>query len=157
MGWFGPTIHERSRGGRIEYYGKCEECRNEHADMDRKRAVRKLEDCAKKDKKEKAQKKASEAKEAAEKARKQDEAKKEREEEARQAALDKLKKQRMRKAREMRRNARGKCPFCGKEPCAGTRPNCAAIKAAAYESSMDIDVSDPATFNKQLKFYRDNM
>jgi hypothetical protein len=154
MGFFGPTIRERSRGGRIQYYGKCEECRNEHTDDDKKRVVRKLEDCARKDKKQKR----DDAKEAADKAREDADVKSKREKAIRQAKVDRIKNQRLQKAKQIRRNAKGKtCPFCGKNPCRGTRPDCAAVKAAEFESSMNIDVSDPATFDAQLKFYRDEM
>lgn len=158
MGWFGPTIKDRSRGGRVEFYGNCEECRKEHYDTDRKSVARKLERCAKVDKKEKEKAAADEVKARAQKAREQSEDKARREQEARQAEVNRVRKQRIKKARELRRDAKGKkCPFCGKQPCAGTRPKCAAVKAVEFESAFDIDVSDPATFDQQLRFYRDNM
>jgi hypothetical protein len=138
MGWFssGPDIRERSRGGRVEFYGKCDECGTEKSHAEKKRVQRLLEDCAKKDKKE-AERKA--------------------ERELRDEAA-KLKRKLATRAKELRRMEKGKkCPFCGKQPCKGTKPKCAQVKAREFENAADLDMSDPATFDEQLRWYRDNM
>lgn len=56
-----------------------------------------------------------------------------------------------------KRARKGKCVHCGKDPCKMTSKKCVQAGIADWGSSMDIDVSDPATFDEQLKWYRDNM
>lgn len=154
MGWFGPTIKERNKHGRIEFYGKCEECGKEQSDTVKKSVERNLESCAKSDKKDKDKKDAAALRTAKAKivadnqtAQKQ-----------RQREMDRLKQQRLNTAKELRRAAKGKkCPWCGKKPCKGTKPKCAAMGAAEFESAFNIDVSDPATFDAQMKFYKEQM
>lgn len=148
MGWFGPTVKERSRGGRVEYYGKCDECSNEKSGTNKRDVEKALDRCAKDDKKAKEKAKADEAKQRADEAREAAENKARAEREEREEQARKLKKKLASKAREQRRIAKGSkaCPFCGKKPCQGTRPKCAMVKADEYESAANIDVSDPATF-----------
>lgn len=153
MGWFsGPDVSERTRGGRVEWYGKCEECRKEHYDTDKKRAIRKLEDCARVDKTAKEKARARKEEEARDRAK----AKERKKEEEIREQQERNKKRIAQTARELRRLAKNKkCPFCGKSPCKGTKAKCAAVIAAGWESGGDV--SDPATFDAQLRWYKNNM
>lgn len=170
MGWFsGPTIKERNRSGRIEYYGKCEECGKEQSDWDKKSVERELEKCEKEDKREKEKAETKRKKEKREREEREernaelkrikerDDLEKQRERElAKQAAV--IREKMIKGRNQKRREAKGKCPWCRQQPCAGTKPKCAAAIAAGFESIMNTgDPSDPATFDPQLKFYRDNM
>lgn len=169
MGLFSssPKVRETSSWGRVEWEGRCSDCGKKRSDAEKSRAIRKLEDCARQDKKDREQQAKQDARDQADRDRKQA-----REEEAeakykakqderratrdRQRQVDQLQSKRQATARELRRAAKGKkCPHCGKDPCKKTKPRCAAKIAERFESSMNIDVSDPATFNDQMKFYRD--
>jgi flagellar biosynthesis GTPase FlhF len=172
MGWFssGPTVKERNRAGRIEYYGNCEKCGKEKADFKKSDVEYELKKCARRDNEEaeKAEKKRVKAKREQEE---RDERDRKRREEAEARDAEKQREKQLRKEaervrammikgrNEKRREAKGKkCPFCGHMPCKGTKPKCAAVIAAGFESIMNTgDPSDPATFDAQLKFYRDNM
>lgn len=155
MGWlFGPSVKQRNKHGRIEYYGKCEECKKEHSDTVEKNVVRGLESCAKADKKAADVKAAADLRVAKAKIVADNQSAATR----RQKELDRLKQQRLNTAKEIRRNAKGKkCPWCGKRPCKGTKPKCAAMGAAEFDSAFNIDVTDPATFDRQMRFYKEQM
>ena len=55
------------------------------------------------------------------------------------------------------RAKKGKCSSCGKDPCKMDRKGCVEQAIGGWGSSMEIDMSDPGTFDEQLKWYRDNM
>lgn len=55
------------------------------------------------------------------------------------------------------REKKGKCSSCGKDPCRMDRKGCVVKAIEKWGSSTDLDVSDPATFDEQLKWYRDHM
>lgn len=140
MGWFfggnknedKAEVEQKSSWGTIKWVGKCPRCKTEYSDTDKKTAIKKIERCI-----ERCVAKAKRAEEDAE---------------------AKARRQLAQNAKELRRLARDKkCPFCNHRPCQGTKPKCAAVQAASWESSTDIDVSDPAYFNKQLKWYKNNM
>lgn len=154
MGFWGPSVKERNRSGKVEWYGKCEECKKEHYDYDKRKAIKKLEHCAMVDKT--AKKKADQKKrdDLAAKARAAAEAKEEREE--REKA--KARKQLAQKGRELKRlSKKKKCPFCGKKPCKGTNSKCAAVIASTWESSMNVDPSRMGSYDSQLDWYERNM
>ncbi len=152
MGWFfGPSIKERNRGGRIEYYGKCDACGNEQSGPTKGKVESALNKCEKDDNKDAARR---EAENKRQRAAAQEMVDNQKAENLRQKQIDRLKQQRLTKAKQIRRAAKGKkCPWCGKNPCKGTKPDCAAVKAAEFESAFDIDVSNQGTFNKQLRWY----
>lgn len=56
-----------------------------------------------------------------------------------------------------KRAKKGKCVHCGKDPCRMNNRRCVEAGIADWGSSMNIDVTDPATFDEQLRWYRDNM
>lgn len=56
-----------------------------------------------------------------------------------------------------KRSKKGKCTKCGKDPCKMTTQACINQAIGEWGSSMDIDVSDPATFSEQLNFYKNKM
>lgn len=148
----------------MEYYGKCDQCKKEYKDTDKKTVIRNIERCERDDKKAK-DKKAKDAKKAKEEATREAQhtarARQQEDEEYRMVQLRKeahrVARNRMDKSKHFKRMALGKCPFCNKTPCAGTKPKCAAVKAANLGSSMNLDMSDPATFSAQLDFYKKNM
>jgi hypothetical protein len=59
--------------------------------------------------------------------------------------------------RDKRRAKKGKCPTCHKDPCRMDNQKCIQSAIGEWGSSSDLDMSDPATFNDQLKWYKDNM
>lgn len=155
MGWFsGPTVKERSKHGRIEFYGKCDSCGKEQSHAEKRKVERALEACEKADKKAAVRKQEQQSKEEKAAALSQKNALEKR----RQGEIDRLRRQRLNTAKEIRRAAKGKkCAWCGKRPCKGTKPKCAAMIAAELESAFDIDVSDKGRFNKQMDFYQKQM
>lgn len=171
MGFFssGPSIRSRMRSGREEWYGNCPGCGKEKAATDKGRVARQLKDCeaqhekVKREAEKKARKRAEEAKrqeqhDRAESARAKAAAKEQAEAEKRAKAADKLRNDMLKTARQKRREAKGKrCPWCRQQPCAGTRAQCAKVKAQELESAHNIDMSDPATFDAQLRWYKNNM
>jgi len=155
VGWlFGPNVKERNRAGKVEWYGKCEECRQEHYDYDKRKAVKKLENCAMVDRTTKQKEKDRKQQALEERAR----AKKMAERERKEREEQKAKKQLAQKGRELKRLAKNKrCPFCGKKPCKETSPKCAGVIASSWQSSMDIDPSRMGTYDSQLSWYERNM
>jgi hypothetical protein len=141
MGWFSSDkpkieVKERSSWGTIKWVGKCPECGKEHSDDDKKKALKKigwcLDRCIKKAERE---------------------AEREAEDEE-----DRLKRDLANKGRELRRLAKGKkCPFCKKNPCEGKKPKCTMVIADKWIHGTHIDVSDPAYFDDQLRWYKENM
>lgn len=172
MGWFssGPNINSRQAGLDIEYYAKCPDCREEYSNRKKSNVEYSLNKCAKahKNEKEAAEKKESKRR-AAQREKDEREERKEflkeknkREDERRQEALkadSKALQKKMAKSRsELRQAAKGKCPWCKQKPCVGTKRQCAMVKAAGLDSIMNTgDASDPATYDAQMKFYKENM
>lgn len=176
MGWFtsGPSfnINSRQKGTDLEYYGRCPErgCDEEfshrkksNVEYDLKKHYKRHEE-----EKEKEEKKRAKAKrEREEREERNEQLKKERDardkekqkEEKKKKEAKEIRDKLIKKRNELKRDAKGKkCPFCGKQPCSGTKPKCAMVKAAKFDDILEVgDPSDPATFDPQLKFYRDNM
>jgi len=101
-------------------------------------------------------KKALEEKHAERKARAERAERAERERHERE--VDRLKKQMLNTQRKLKKEAKSqKCVWCKSHPCKGTKPECAKLRAARLQSSMSMDMGDPATFDDQLRWYRDNM
>jgi len=172
MGW-GISINTRVRGSKTEYYTRCDVCKNEHAgrrERDVKNAVAACENRVKRERREAEEAKRAEEREKREEkkrlsAKKRMEALEEKknklkERNERQALKEQRERERqanelrdkMRKGlRARRRSKKGRCPACNQQPCAKTRPKCAAVEAARLESSMSMDMSDPATFNEQMR------
>ncbi len=166
MGFWGPSINSRIVGNKEEWYGKCDVCKEEYSGPRKGRVESAINDCEKKHKKEKENaekvKKENKHKEAQrkheERLEKAQEAATAKAAEARKKA-EKLKQDMLKTARQRRRDAKGKkCPWCKQQPCVGNRPQCAKLKAEKMESAADmLDVSDPARFDSQLRWYKDNM
>lgn len=150
MGFFGPTIRIRKKGGLHIYYGKCDECKKEHSSSSEYDVKKALKACAKKDKKHQEETEGAKAR-----ARSAEQKLAVIEENKRK--LKQVQRERADKAKHFRRMAKDKCPYCRKEPCKGKKPKCAVVQAAGWESSMNIDVGDMATFDSQLKWHKDNM
>lgn len=154
MGFWGPSVKERNRAGKLEWYGKCEECGTEHYDYDKKKAIRKLENCAMVDKTAKDKEKQKKRDELQARAR----AKQEKEDERVREAEERAARQLAKKGKELRRLAKNKkCPFCGKRPCKGSNAKCAAVIASSWESSMNVDPSRMGSYDAQLNWYERNM
>lgn len=50
-----------------------------------------------------------------------------------------------------KRSDKGKCQICGKNPCSVVKPACVRQAASGLGSSMDIDLTDPAYFDPQMR------
>jgi hypothetical protein len=50
-----------------------------------------------------------------------------------------------------KRAGQGKCQYCGKDPCGMKKRACIQAAASKFKSSMDIDMSDPAYFDSQMR------
>jgi hypothetical protein len=156
VGWFsGPTVRERSNRGRVEYYGKCDECSTEKSGTNKRDVEKALERCERDDKRAKEKAREQEVKDRAERARKAAADKEAAEAKKRQEEAERIKKKLLKTARQKRRDAKGKkCAFCKKQPCAATHPSCAMLEANRYESAHNMDVSDPATFYDWAKQWK---
>lgn len=165
MGFWGPSINSRIVGNKEEWYGKCDVCREEYSGSRKGKVESAISACEKRHKKEKedAARVDKENKHKEAERRHQERLEKAREEEKKKAVenrkkAEKLRQDMLKTARQKRRESRGKkCPWCGKDPCSGTKVQCAKLKAERMESAADmLDISDPARFNDQLRWYKDN-
>lgn len=50
-----------------------------------------------------------------------------------------------------KRNKNEKCDKCGKKPCSMVKRQCIQEAIKYYPSSMDLDMSDPAYFDPQMR------
>lgn len=161
MGFWGPTVNVRIVGNKEEWYGKCDTCKEPYEGKSKSRVESAINACEKRHKKEKREQERNRAayrqKIADEKHQQRKEKRANQEAQKRAEEAKRLKGLMAHKMRERRRLAKGKCPFCGKQPCAGRNEKCYKVQAVHLESSMNMDMSDPGTFDAQLRWYRDNM
>lgn len=64
---------------------------------------------------------------------------------------------RIKALRDKRAAKKGLCPSCRKDPCKMVRKACIQSAIGEWGSSHDLDMSDPATFDEQLNWYKKNM
>jgi hypothetical protein len=166
VGWFSPDfkINTRQKGDTIEYYGVCATCDEEYSHRKESYVESYLKKCKKKHdeentRKAKAKREREEIEEKVERRRQEaaERDKKAKAEKEREKKAKELRNKIATSAREQRRIAKGKCPWCKKQPCKGEKVKCSLVKAEKLESITDFDITDPGAFDEQIAFYNKYM